>query len=71
MDISEKIKELWEQLTEAVKAAAEYIEQLVRDAMADAALLRETPEYPYIRKICPIVRVPQAYRAPVRRCNPP
>ena len=71
MDISDKIKEFWEQLMEAVKAAAEYAEQIVKDAMADAALLRDTPEYPYIRKICPIVRVPQAYSAPVRRCNPP
>lgn len=71
MDISDKIKELWEQLMELAKAAAEYAEQIVKDAMADAALLRDTPEYPYIRKICPVVRVPQAYRAPVRRCNPP
>ena len=71
MDISDKIKELWEQLMEAVKAAAEYAEQIIKDALVDAALYRDTPEYSYIRKICPIVRVPQADRAPVRRCNPP
>lgn len=53
MDISEKLSELWAQLMEEVKAAAEYMEQLVKDAMADAALLREMPEYPYIRKIRP------------------
>lgn len=70
MDI-DKLIELWRQLEDAVKAAAEYIEELVKDALADAALYRDKPEYPYIRKIRPIVRVPQAYRAPVRRCNPP
>lgn len=70
MDI-DKLIVLWRQLEDAVKAAAEYIEELVKDALADAALYRDKPEYPYIRKIRPIVRVPQAYRAPVRRCNPP
>lgn len=71
MDISEKLNELLARLMDAVKAAAEYVEEFVKDALADAALYRDKPEYPYIRKIRPIVRVPQAYRAPVRRCNPP
>lgn len=71
MDSTEKLIELWTQLMEAVKSAEEHFEEMVKGALADVALYRDKPEYPYIRKLCPIVRVPQAYRAPIRRNNPP